>query len=380
MTTSAARRGGRLGGRVRAARAVVCPGAYVATRVRAGVAAMVAVAVIAVAALAGCAKDSRTVVTVYTPHGVELMGDLQARFERDNPNIDIEWVDLGSQVVLDRLRAEKDAPKADLWFGAPGVLFEIAAREGLLDVFVPSWAASVPAEARDSAGYWIGTYLTPEVIGYNSAAVRPADVPRDWDDLIDRKWRGKLVMRDPMGSGTMRVIFGALLQRSLEETGSTERGFDYLRKLDANTREYTSSPALLYQKLGRKQGVVTLYNMSDMATLEARTRIPVKAVIPRSGTPLLVDGIAIVRGARHAEQAKLFFNFVASREMMLVAARDHERIPARTDLVADSLPQWIREATREIKPMALDRRLMGDSLDRWMRFWAGKIKGKYRAR
>lgn len=329
---------------------------------------------------AACVKDSRSVVTVYSPHGAELMGDLKSRFERENPNVSIAWVNLGSQDVLERLRAEKDAPKADLWFGAPGVLFEIAAQEGLLDAFMPSWAASVPAEARDSAGFWIGTYLTPEVIGYNSEAVRASEAPRDWDDLVERRWRGKLVMRDPAGSGTMRAIFGAMLQRSIEETGDTQRGFDWLRKLDANTREYTASPAILYQKLGRRQGVVTLYNMPDIATLEARTKIPVKAVIPRSGTPLLVDGIAIVHGARHAEQAKLFYNFAASREMMLVAARDHMRIPSRTDIPADSLPAWIRAATREIKPMAVDRQLMRDSLDGWMRFWAARIKGKYRPR
>lgn len=333
-----------------------------------------------VVALSGCARDSRSVVTVYSPHGAELMGDLKSRFEREHPDISIDWVDLGSQAVLERLRAERADPKADLWFGASGVLFDIAAREGLLDAFVPSWAQAVPDEARDSAGFWFGIYLTPEVIGYNSEAVKASDAPRDWDDLVDRKWRGKLVMRDPAGSGTMRAIFGAMLQKSIVETGNTAKGFDYLRKLDANTREYAASPAILYQKLGRRQGVVTLYNMPDMATREARTKIPVKAVIPRSGTPMLVDGIAIVHGARHAEQAKLFFNFVASREMMLVAARDHLRIPSRTDIAPDSLPVWIREAKREIRPMALDRKLLADSLDVWMRFWMGKIKGRYRPR
>ena len=330
----------------------------------------------AAVALVSCASDTRTSVMVYTPHGKELLGDLKARFEREHPNINIEWVDLSSQEVLDRLRAERADPKADLWFGAPAVVFEQASRDSLLGIFMPSWAGNVPTEARDSAGYWYGTYLTPEVIGYNSDAVKATDAPRDWDDLADRRWRGRLVMREPGPSGTMRAIFGAILQRSLEETGSTSRGFDYLRRLDVNTREYVASPALLYQKLGRRQGVVTLYNMPDLAILEQRTKIPVKAVIPRSGTPLLVDAIAIVRGAKHGEQAKLFYNFVASKEMMLVAARDHLRMPARTDIPADSLPSWIRDARRAIKPMPFDHQLMVDSLEGWMRFWSTSIRRK----
>ena len=338
----------------------------------AGAACAIALAVTVVA----CASDTRTVVMVYTPHGRELMGGLKARFEREHRNINIEWTDLSSQLVLDRLRAERADPKADLWFGAPAVMFEQASRDSLLEIFMPSWAGSVPADAKDSSGYWYGTYLTPEVIGYNSDAVKAADAPRDWDDLADRRWRGKLLMREPAPSGTMRAIFGAILQKSLQETGSTTRGWDFLRRLDANTREYVQSPEVLYQKLGRRQGVVTLYNMPDLATLEQRKRIPVRAVIPRSGTPLLVDAIAIVRGAKHGEQAKLFYNFVASREMLQVAARDHLRIPARTDIPADSLPAWIRDARRDIKPMPLDRQLMLDSLEGWMRFWNANVRRK----
>ena len=91
---------------------------------------------------------------------------------------------------------------------------------------------------------------------------------------------------------------------------------------------------------------------------------------------MLVDAIAIVKGAKHGEQAKLFYNFVASKDMVLVAARAHLRIPARTDIPADSLPAWIRDAKRDIKPMPIDRQLMLDSLDGWMRFWMASIKRK----
>jgi hypothetical protein len=150
---------------------------------------------------------------------------------RVHPGIDLQWDDMGSTEVLDRVRAERDNPQADVWFGAPAELFERAAREGLLEAYTPTWADAVPAEAHDSAGFWYGTYLTPEVIGYNSDAVTAAEAPRDWDDVLDPRWKGKLIIRDPVASGGMRAIFGAILERSVAATGTTAAGWNWLRRL-----------------------------------------------------------------------------------------------------------------------------------------------------
>ena len=129
-------------------------------------------------------------------------------------------------------------------------------------------------EARDAGDNWYGTYLTPEVIGYNSEAVPDADAPSDWDDVLDPKWKGKVLIRDPIASGTMRAIFGAIMARSMAQTGKPDAGYEWLRKLDANTREYALNPTLLYQKLGRQEGVITLWDMPDIATLQQRLNIP----------------------------------------------------------------------------------------------------------
>jgi iron(III) transport system substrate-binding protein len=326
------------------------------------------------------------VLTVYSPHGKELLEDYERRFEAANPTVDVQNVDMGAQEILDRARAERDNPQADVWFGATSDMFEHAAREGLLEPFTPSWAGAVPAEARDAGGRWFGTYMTPEVIGYNSDRVSEAEAPKDWDDVLDPKWKGRVLIRDPVASGSMRAIFGGILARSIAQTGNTEAGWTWLRRLDANTKEYTLNPAILYQKLGRGEGVITLYNMPDIATLQARTKIPVKAVLPRSGTPLVVDAIAIVRKPADAADssrmaaARRYYEFVGSAPIALAAARDHLRIPVRTDIAADSLPAWIRDARAQIVPMAIDRRLIADSLDVWMTYWDTHVRNRSRGR
>jgi iron(III) transport system substrate-binding protein len=321
-----------------------------------------------------CARDPRTVLVIYSPHGRDILQYYEREFERTHPAVDVQWLDIGSQEILDRVRAEAANPQADVWFGAPSEMFERAANAGLLQPYRPTWAAAVDSSTHDAQHRWYGTYLTPEVIAFNRDAVPPDSAPKDWDELLAPKWRGQIVIRDPVASGTMRAIFGGLLLRSIAQTGRTDSGFAFLRRLDAQTREYTINPTVLYQKLGRREGVITLYNMPDMATLEARTKIPVAWHIPRSGTPILVDAIAILKGTTKRALAEEYVEMVTSRAALVHAAATFKRIPARQDIPADSLPLWMRTALRDIPVMPLDRTLLADSLNRWMRRWDAEIR------
>jgi iron(III) transport system substrate-binding protein len=325
---------------------------------------------------ASCSSDHRTVLTVYSPHGKELLEYLEQGFEKAHPNIDVQWVDMGSQEILDRVRAEAANPQADVWFGAPAEAFDRAARENLLDRYRPTWHKAIDPEGRDAADRWYGTYLTPEVIAYNSEAVSAAEAPRDWDDLLDPKWKGKILVRDPIASGTMRAIFGAIMVRSMQRTGKPDSGYAWLRQLDANTREYVLNPTILYQKIGRQEGVVTMWDMPDIATLQQRTHIPVKYVIPTSGTPLLVDGIAIVLGAHNPREAKMYYEYVTRPDVLIESAKRFLRIPARRDIPSDKLPAWIQEAQKQIKPMPVDRQVMAAHLDEWMKYWDANIRNR----
>ena len=111
--------------------AVTFPAAFL-TRLRPAVTFSVALLVVA-----ACSSDGRKVLTVYSPHGKDLLGYFERGFEKAYPDIDVQWVDMGSQEVLERVRAEKPNPQADVWFGAPAEAFDRATKEDLLEPYKP---------------------------------------------------------------------------------------------------------------------------------------------------------------------------------------------------------------------------------------------------
>ncbi len=326
-----------------------------------------------IAGMASCGEGG-PVLTVYSPHGRDQLVLFERRFEALHPGVDLQWVDMGSQEVLDRVRSERANPQGDVWFGGPAPFFARAAAEGLLEPYRPSWADAVIEEARGPGDLWYGVYLTPAVIAYNSDALSRAEAPQDWDDVLDPRWKGKVLIRDPLASGTMRTIFGMIMYRSLRETGDTAAGYEWLRRLDAQTKEYVLNPAVLYQKLARREGLVTLWNLPDVLRVRAQG-FPLDYILPKSGTPVLVDAIAVIRGTRRPELAHAFIEYVGSMEGQLLAARRAFRIPVRTDIPADSLPDWLRRVTDEMVPMPLDWSLLERRGREWMGYWDARIRG-----
>jgi len=323
---------------------------------------------------AACGGDGREVLIVYSPHGRDLLSHYEAGFEALHPEVDVQWVDMGSQEVLDRIRSERANPQADVWFGAPEQMFEVAAQDGLLERFVPTWASALPATSRDPDGRWHGTYLTPEVLAYNEAAVSFEEAPADWDDLLDPKWRDQVILREPMASGTMRTIFAHIIYRESGGTGDPSAGYEWLLRLDAQTREYALNPTLLYQKLARQEGLVTMWAMPDILALRATTELPIAFRIPEGGTPVVVDAVAIVQGTSRPERAQQFVEYVGGEAAILEAAEQFFRIPARTDLPPESLPQWAQDALPQILPMEADRAMLRDRTSEWMRYWDDRIR------
>jgi iron(III) transport system substrate-binding protein len=324
---------------------------------------------------AACRRDSRIPVVLYSPHGRDLLGLVEKTYEAKHPDVDVRWLDMGSQEVYDRIRSEKANPQADVWFGGPNTIFARGARDGLLEPYRPSWADAIPPESRQARNLYFGVYRTPAVLVYNSGAVAAADAPRDWDHLLDPRWKGKILIRYPIASGTMRAIFGMILERSLRQTGSADRGFQWLLRLDVQTKEYVMNASVLVEKIARREGLVTVWDLPDVL-LEMRRSKDLAYVFPSSGTPVIDDGVGLVAGAKHPREARELIEWIGSPEAQLAAARNAYRLPARTDLPAGDLPDWARDVEKKMTPAKMDWDLLEREGQAWMAKWDREVRGK----
>ena len=192
---------------------------------------------------AACSADGRKVLTVYSPHGKDLLEYYEQEFEKAHPD---DRRAVGGHGVAGSARpacAPRRRIRRPMCGSARRRKRSSERRRKVCSSRTRRRGQQRSIRRASEAGdNWYGTYLTPEVIAYNTEAVKEADAPKDWDDVLDPKWKGKILIRDPIASGTMRAIFGAIIARSMRADRQPDAGYEWLRKLDANTQEYVLNP------------------------------------------------------------------------------------------------------------------------------------------
>ncbi|WCN83265.1 extracellular solute-binding protein [Micromonospora sp. LH3U1] len=334
------------------------------------------------AATAGCgssddgdtgssANASAEKFVIYSARDKSVTDYVVEQFTAKNPEYKgkVEVLNMGAQEVLERVRAEKANPQASVWWGGTQQGLASGATEDLLASWQPSFAAKMDARYKDAQGRWFGEILLPEVIMYNNKALTAEQAPKDWDDLIDPAWKDKIIIRDVAASGTMRSIYSSMIQRLSADGSNPQPGYDWLRKLDTNTVEYAANPADLYLKMSREQGVVSAWNLQDVL-LQADKKMPFGYVMPASGAPVLVDGVAAVKGGNKAGAEK-FLEFLFDDSLRATLAKDYFQIPA---VEISQQPEWL--AQLNLKPMDVDWDVIGKNETAWINHWNAEIKDK----
>ena len=319
-------------------------------------------------------SDPRTPVVIYSPHGRDQLTLLEHAFEQEHPEIDVRWLDMGSQEILDRLRFERVNPQADVWFGGPTTIFDRGVHDSVLAPYRPAWADHVGPAGVGPWDLYYPAYRTPAVIAYNSRIVPRDSAPHDWDDVLAPRWFDKVLIRDPMASGTMRAIWGLIIEHSLRATGDTADGMAWLRRLDGQTKAYALNPAILDARLARGEGLVTLWDRPDILISRSKG-MPFDYIFPRSGTVVIDDAIGLVRGGRHPDAARAFIDFVGSEEGQLLAADRVYRLPARRNLPPERVPAWVAGVERGMVVANVDWELLAREGPAWMGYWDRHVRG-----
>lgn len=322
----------------------------------------------------GCgvqAEDGESKMTIYTAREKSLAEDVVKDFEAANPEYKgkVRILPLGAEEAAQRVNAEKDRPQADVWWGGTEQQFNSAAKDGLLAPAPRKVSEQVPERYRDPKGRWLGEMVLAEVVFYNERMLSPEQAPKDWDDLVKPKYKDKFIIRDVTASGTMRSIYSAMVARHAE-SGDPEPGYDWLRKLDRNTKVYAANPNDLYLRVQRQEAPLSVWNLQDVM-LQRKKGVPFKPVSTTSGVPQLVDGVAKVKGAPNSKGADAFLKFLMSRKEQKQLAEEAFQIPT---VKLKSPPSWL--APLKLKKMKVDWDEVAKNEKEWISYWSEHIKNK----
>jgi iron(III) transport system substrate-binding protein len=341
--------------------------------------------------LSGCAADSKPTakstagaagpaqsLTIYTGRDKDEVASVVSEFEKKNPQYQgkVRTVIAGAQDNLDRLRAEKSNPQAGFLWGGTQQQLTQAAKEGLLTSYKAKYSDKIAADRKDANNLWIAEQLLPEVIIYNNTLLVAKDAPKDWSDLTKPQWKDKIVIRDVMPSGTMRTIYSAMVYNAFAKDKSPDKGYAFLKGLDANTVAYAANPDDMYTQLDQGTGVVSLWDLQDALIQPLKNHRPWSYVMPSSGAPVLLDGVGIIKNKGQDQSAKDFMDFLMEPKMQAKLATNYYQVPAMEVANADK-PDWLTKL--KIKEMKIDWTVLGEHQDAWMTYWADNIKGKGRA-
>jgi iron(III) transport system substrate-binding protein len=148
----------------------------------------------------------------------------------------------------------------------------------------------------------------------------------------------------------------------------------WLRRLDGQTKAYTLNPAILDEKLARQEGMLTLWDLPDIL-ISRNKGMPFDYTFPTSGTVVIDDAIALVRGTPNSAAAKRFIDYVGGTHAQLLTARKVFRLPARIDLPADSVPDWVAEVEKAMVIADVDWKLLAAEGANWMGYWDQHVRG-----
>ena len=107
--------------------------------------------------------------------------------------------------------------------------------------------------------------------------------------------------------------------------------------------------------------------------------MPFSYTFPRSGTPVIDDAIAIVKGTKHRRAAERFIEYVGGVDAQILTAEKSWRLPARTDLPLDRIPAWVADVDRRMVTAPMDWKLLAKNGSAWMRYWDQRVRGTGRA-
>ncbi len=225
--------------------------------------------------------------------------------------IDVQAQRLSTGEVAAKIEEENGHPSADVWFGGTTDPYNVTSSKGLLEQYEPKNASHLISDKFKSTNKdWYGIYKGILGILYDKEELQrlKLDVPQDYKDLIDPKYKGLIWSSNYNTAGTAKLIINTVIQKY-----GHDQGIQYLVDLDKNIAQYTKSGSGPSKAIGAGECTIGIGMLHDgIYQIVDQEHENVGLQIPSSGASYEVGATAIFKGVAHPNAAKLWIEYALS--------------------------------------------------------------------
>jgi iron(III) transport system substrate-binding protein len=252
--------------------------------------------------------------------------------------VQVNFIRLSTGELVARATAERNNPRADVIWGAPGDGFAAAKAAGIIEPFRSANTAKVPAELRDPEAYY--TAVARNTLLFMSNA--------------------KLLKEKGLKPPTSWNAFGK----------DEDRAFDYQKKLHQNVQVYTKSGGGCTIPTAMGQAMVCIAHMPD--AMEAKKKgYDMITTFPREGVAAVIEGVALVKGAKNREAATKFIDWTFTRDMQDLL--DKNEVYMLPSLPGGSINPAVLALMKEAKLLPVDLDWVGKNRKRLVDRWINEV-------
>lgn len=282
-----------------------------------------------------------------------------AAFEAKYPGITVEFARANSTDTSLKIINEANAgrPQADVFDGS--TTYRPLLPAGLIEPYVPEGAVNLLDTQKHEDGYLHAIYLTFLTLAVNTDIVPEAEWPTSYEDLLDPKWKGKMVWTVEPEPDAAPGFIGNILQ-----TMGEEAGLAYLDQLvEQDVTNVVASPRAVIDQVILGEYPLTLTAFNHHAVTSAAQGAPIKwlPVSPIVGNASL---IGLVKDGPNPNAGKLLIEFILSDEGQQVL-RGANYVPA-SQAVEPVDPNMRPAPGSGTEVMMMTPDVLEANIDRWI--------------
>lgn len=314
--------------------------------------------------VSGCTKSDQREVVIYTSVDQVFSEPILKDFEKKTgikvkAVYDVEATKTTG--LVNRLLAEKDRPKCDVFWNNEIIRTIVLKGKGTLAPYRSSSAEDIPSQFRDKNDYWAGFAARARVLIYNTKMLEEKDLPKSIFDLTHPRWKGKVALAYPLFGTTATHIAAMYSSIGQEKTEA------YLKDLRANGVIIVDGNSVA-RDLVVEGKIPIAFTDTDDVNVAIQSGKPVRMIYPDSdgiGTLLIPNTVALIKNCPHLEEGKILIDYLLSREVeKKIAFSESANMPVRDKV---EKPPHVPEFS-SIKSMDVDYYKVADNLEKAARF------------